>query len=249
MNPALSTAVAETFVRLHDDGIIYRANRLVNWCVAMNTTLSNLEVRSFSTSLSFSLTERESRLVLHRTQVDQKVLTGRTMLNVPGYDLKDKFEFGVITSFAYPLEGSDDKIVIATTRPETILGDTAIAVHPDDERYKVRLPRRSRTPCVGARQAVLTPLRRSPAAPPRQVRDPPVPRPPHPHHHRLDRGRHVVRHGRRQDDAGARPERLRGRHAAPARVHQHPQRRRHAQQQRWPRVRGHEALPCARQGR
>lgn len=44
MNPALSKAVAETFVRLHDDGIIYRANRLVNWCVAMNTTLSNLEV-------------------------------------------------------------------------------------------------------------------------------------------------------------------------------------------------------------
>lgn len=46
MDPALSKAVAETFVRLHDDGIIYRANRLVNWCVAMNTTLSNLEVRS-----------------------------------------------------------------------------------------------------------------------------------------------------------------------------------------------------------
>ncbi|TKA55374.1 hypothetical protein B0A53_02298 [Rhodotorula sp. CCFEE 5036] len=111
MNPALSKAVAETFVRLHDDGIIYRANRLVNWCVAMNTTLSNLEV-------------------------DQKVLTGRTQLSVPGYDPKEKFEFGVITSFAYPLEGSDEKIVIATTRPETLLGDTAIAVHPDDERYK-----------------------------------------------------------------------------------------------------------------
>ncbi|GAA5835277.1 hypothetical protein JCM11251_006667 [Rhodosporidiobolus azoricus] len=111
MNPALSKAVAETFVRLHDDGIIYRANRLVNWCVAMNTTLSNLEV-------------------------DQKVLTGRTQLSVPGYDAKEKFEFGVITSFAYPIEGSDEKIVIATTRPETLLGDTAIAVHPDDERYK-----------------------------------------------------------------------------------------------------------------
>ncbi|KAK4332340.1 Valine--tRNA ligase, mitochondrial [Rhodotorula toruloides] len=111
MNPQLSKAVAETFVRLHDDGIIYRANRLVNWCVAMNTTLSNLEV-------------------------DQKVLTGRTQLPVPGYDPKEKFEFGVITSFAYPLEGSDEKIVIATTRPETLLGDTAIAVHPDDERYK-----------------------------------------------------------------------------------------------------------------
>ncbi|GAA5995048.1 valine--tRNA ligase [Rhodotorula paludigena] len=111
MNPQLSKAVAETFVRLHDDGIIYRANRLVNWCVAMNTTLSNLEV-------------------------DQKVLTGRTQLSVPGYDPKEKFEFGVITSFAYQVEGSDEKIVIATTRPETILGDTAIAVHPDDERYK-----------------------------------------------------------------------------------------------------------------
>ncbi|GAA5850278.1 hypothetical protein JCM8547_001076 [Rhodosporidiobolus lusitaniae] len=111
MNPALSKAVAETFVRLHDDGIIYRANRLVNWCVAMNTTLSNLEV-------------------------DQKVLTGRSLLSVPGYDPKEKFEFGVITSFAYQIEGSDEKIVIATTRPETLLGDTAIAVHPDDERYK-----------------------------------------------------------------------------------------------------------------
>lgn len=47
MNEDLSTAVAETFVRLHDDGIIYRANRLVNWCVQMNTTLSNLEVSVF----------------------------------------------------------------------------------------------------------------------------------------------------------------------------------------------------------
>ncbi|KAK4054912.1 valine--tRNA ligase [Microbotryomycetes sp. JL201] len=111
MNESLSKAVIETFVKLHDEGIIYRANRLVNWCVALNTTLSNLEV-------------------------DQKVLTGRTLLNVPGYPLNEKFEFGVITSFAYPIEGSDEKIVIATTRPETMLGDTAIAVHPDDERYK-----------------------------------------------------------------------------------------------------------------
>lgn len=82
-----------------------------------------------------------SSLVSPRTaQVDQKVLTGRTLLNVPGYDAKEKFEFGVITSFAYPIEDSDEKIVIATTRPETLLGDTAIAVHPDDERYKVRPP-------------------------------------------------------------------------------------------------------------
>ena len=54
MNPELSKAVAETFVKLHDDGIIYRANRLVNWCVAMNTTLSNLEVSPNLLSLSLS---------------------------------------------------------------------------------------------------------------------------------------------------------------------------------------------------
>ncbi|KAJ2915046.1 hypothetical protein MD484_g5379, partial [Candolleomyces efflorescens] len=111
MDEKLSKAVIETFCRLHEDGILYRANRLVNWCVKLNTTLSNLEV-------------------------DQKQLTGRTLLNVPGYDAKERFEFGVITSFAYPIEGSDEKIVIATTRPETMLGDTAIAVHPDDPRYK-----------------------------------------------------------------------------------------------------------------
>jgi len=52
MNPELSKAVAETFVKLHDDGIIYRANRLVNWCVAMNTTLSNLEVRRITFPLT-----------------------------------------------------------------------------------------------------------------------------------------------------------------------------------------------------
>ena len=111
MDPNLSRAVIETFCRLHEDGVIYRANRLVNWCVRLNTTLSNLEV-------------------------DQKQLTGRTLLSVPGYDVKEKFEFGVITSFAYSIENSDEKIIVATTRPETMLGDTAIAVHPDDPRYK-----------------------------------------------------------------------------------------------------------------
>ncbi len=111
MNEQLSKAVIENFCRLHEDGILYRANRLVNWCVQLNTTLSNLEV-------------------------DQKQLSGRTLLNVSGYDIKEKFEFGVITSFAYPVEGSEEKLIVATTRPETMLGDTAIAVHPDDARYK-----------------------------------------------------------------------------------------------------------------
>ncbi|KAI0075022.1 hypothetical protein K474DRAFT_1664724 [Panus rudis PR-1116 ss-1] len=111
MNEQFSKAVVENFCRLHEDGILYRAKRLVNWCVRLNTTLSNLEV-------------------------EQKQLNGRTLLNVPGYDIKEKFEFGVIVSFAYPIDGSDEKIVVATTRPETMLGDIAIAVHPEDPRYK-----------------------------------------------------------------------------------------------------------------
>ncbi|KAJ7714891.1 tRNA synthetases class I-domain-containing protein [Mycena maculata] len=110
MDEGLSKAVVETFCRLREDGIIYRANRLVNWCVKMNTTLSNLEV-------------------------EDKVLTGRTLLSVPGYEPKEKFEFGVITSFAYPIEDSDERIIVATTRPETMLGDTAIAIHSKDPRY------------------------------------------------------------------------------------------------------------------
>jgi valyl-tRNA synthetase len=104
-----SRAVVEAFVRLFDDGTIYRANRLVNWCVALNTTLSNLEV-------------------------DNKEIAGRTQLSVPGY--KDNVEFGVLTSFAYPVEDSDEKLIVATTRPETMFGDTAVAVHPQDARYK-----------------------------------------------------------------------------------------------------------------
>lgn len=109
LSPELSESVTEAFVRLHEDGTIYRASRLVNWSVKLNTAISNLEV-------------------------DNKNVTGRTLLSVPGYD--EKVEFGVITSFAYQVEGSDEKLVVATTRPETIFGDTGVAVHPDDARYK-----------------------------------------------------------------------------------------------------------------
>ncbi|KAI8580129.1 hypothetical protein K450DRAFT_238309 [Umbelopsis ramanniana AG] len=111
MDPKLSKAVIETFVRLHREGTIYRANRLINWCVKLNTALSNLEV-------------------------DNKELTGRTLLSVPGYDADEKFEFGVLNEFAYEVEGTGERIVVATTRIETMLGDTAIAVHPEDARYK-----------------------------------------------------------------------------------------------------------------
>jgi valyl-tRNA synthetase len=110
MDENLSAAVTETFVRLHEEGLIYRSNRLVNWCTQLNTALSNLEV-------------------------DNKEISGRTLLDVPGYTRK--VEFGVLTTFKYPLAGKEGEyITVATTRPETMLGDTAIAVHPDDDRYK-----------------------------------------------------------------------------------------------------------------
>ncbi|CCJ30343.1 unnamed protein product [Pneumocystis jirovecii] len=105
----MSKAVIEHFVRLHEDGVIYRANKIVNWCTFLNTTLSNLEV-------------------------DQIELSGRTLLKVPGYD--KPVEFGVLVYFAYEIYESNERIIVATTRLETMLGDTAIAVHPDDHRYK-----------------------------------------------------------------------------------------------------------------
>ena len=69
------------------------------------------------------------------TQVDKVELPGRTLLAVPGYD--EKIEFGVLISFAYPVVGSDEEVIVATTRIETMLGDTAVAVHPNDKKYEV----------------------------------------------------------------------------------------------------------------
>ncbi|KAL7747969.1 valine--tRNA ligase [Sorochytrium milnesiophthora] len=111
MDPKLSNAVKEAFVRLQEEGTIYRATRLVNWCSVLNTALSNIEVVN-------------------------KDLKGKTWMAVPGHDPTKKYEFGVIVSFAYPIENSDERIIVATTRIETMLGDSGIAVNPSDERYK-----------------------------------------------------------------------------------------------------------------
>ena len=65
-------------------------------------------------------------------QVDYRDIAEFTEVKVPGYS--EKVMFGVLTSFAYPLADGSGEIVVATTRPETMLGDTAVAVHPDDPR-------------------------------------------------------------------------------------------------------------------
>lgn len=110
----LCRAVTEAFVRFHEDGLVYRDTRLVNWSCALKSAISDIEV-------------------------DFVELEGATMLAVPNH-VKSKYEFGTITSFAYKIIGDDGKtteeeIVVATTRLETMLGDTAVAVHPDDPRY------------------------------------------------------------------------------------------------------------------
>lgn len=111
MDSNLSRAVNEAFCRLHEDGLVYRSTRLINWSCALQSAISEIEV-------------------------DYIDLEGRTFLPVPNHKLKDKYEFGMITSFAYKVVDSDEELVVATTRLETMLGDTGVAVHPDDERYK-----------------------------------------------------------------------------------------------------------------
>ncbi len=114
MDEGLSKAVREVFVRLHEDGLIYRSERLINWCPRCLTALSDIEVE-----------HEEAK--------------------------------GKLYHIEYPLaDAANTRLVVATTRPETMLGDTAVAVHPEDPRYnhligkKVRLPLTSRDiPVVG----------------------------------------------------------------------------------------------------
>jgi valyl-tRNA synthetase len=112
MDESLSVAVTEAFVRMYEKGLIYRQKRLVNWCSKLNTAISDIEV-------------------------DHEDLKGRTLRKkVVGHNADHEYEFGVIISFAYKVEGMDEEVVVATTRLETMLGDTAVAVHPEDPRYK-----------------------------------------------------------------------------------------------------------------
>ncbi len=112
MEPALSAAVTEVFVRLFDDGLIYRGKRLVNWDPVLHTALSDLEVLQSE-------------------------------------------EPGQLWRFRYPLADGGGHLVIATTRPETMLGDTAVAVHPEDERYRHLVGKQVILPLVGRRIPVI----------------------------------------------------------------------------------------------
>jgi valyl-tRNA synthetase len=110
MDPELSVAVREAFVRLFEQGLMYRANRMVNWCPTCRTVLSDLEVD-----------REEPEAGKHNSE---------------------------LFAFAYLLSDGSGEVVVATTRPETMLGDLAIAVHPDDPRYRDVIGKMVRHPFV-----------------------------------------------------------------------------------------------------
>jgi valyl-tRNA synthetase len=105
LSPELSRVVREVFVRLYEEGLIYREKRMVNWCPGCRTVLSDLEV-------------------IHEEKQ------------------------GHLWHIRYPVLGSQEFLVVATTRPETMLGDTAVAVHPEDERYKHLVGRKVLLPLI-----------------------------------------------------------------------------------------------------
>jgi len=106
MDDKLSKVVSETFVRLYEEGLIYRGKRLVSWDPILKSAVSDLEVES----------EEEDGSMWH---------------------------------IRYPIDGSDETLVVATTRPETMLGDTAVMVHPADERYKHLIGKLVKLPITG----------------------------------------------------------------------------------------------------
>ncbi|TMW41270.1 hypothetical protein DOY81_013650 [Sarcophaga bullata] len=110
MNKNQAYAVNEAFIRLYEEGLIKRKESLVNWSCALESAISDIEVET----------------------VDIK---GPTEISVPGYD--KNITFGRIYDINYKILGSENEtITVSTTRPETVLGDVAVAVHPTDERYK-----------------------------------------------------------------------------------------------------------------
>jgi valyl-tRNA synthetase len=112
MDEGLSEAVKEVFVRLYEEGLIYRGKRLVNWDPVLHTAVSDLEV-----------------------------LSGE--------------ESGHMWHMRYPLSNGQGHLIVATTRPETLIGDCAVAVHPGDERYKHLLGELVELPLTGRRIPII----------------------------------------------------------------------------------------------
>ncbi|KAI8381002.1 tRNA synthetases class I-domain-containing protein [Radiomyces spectabilis] len=132
MDQPRSEAVQNAFIRLFEDGLIYRETRLVNWCCALETVISDIEV-------------------------DYKEIQGRTLLQLPGRS--KGVEFGVLHNFSYPIVDPDPNglqhLTVSTTRIETMLGDCAVAIHSNDPRYKGLHGKFVRHPILGTQLPIV----------------------------------------------------------------------------------------------
>ncbi len=144
LDEGLSRAVAKVFVQLYQDGLVYKDKRLVNWDPKFQTAISDLEVAQVECRGSFKWSREEN------AALDEATLAKVLAKNPNGHLYY--FEYPVVDVHG---EDTDERVTVATTRPETMLGDTAIAVHPDDERYRHLVGRRVRLPLVGRLMAIV----------------------------------------------------------------------------------------------
>jgi len=138
LDEGLSRAVAKVFVQLYREGLAYKDKRLVNWDPKFQTAISDLEVVQVETKGAFRWSRADG------APLDAAALAKVLAKNPNGH----------LYYFEYPVVDSDgeetgERVTVATTRPETMLGDTAVAVHPDDKRYQHLIGRRVRLPLVG----------------------------------------------------------------------------------------------------
>ena len=138
LDEGLSRAVAKVFVQLYHDGLVYKDKRLVNWDPKLQTAISDLEVVQAECKGTFRWSRDDGAPL-------NEVALAKVLARNPN---------GHLYYFDYPVvdwhgDATGERVTVATTRPETMLGDTAVAVHPDDERYKHLIGRRVRLPLVG----------------------------------------------------------------------------------------------------
>ena len=144
LDAGLSRAVAKVFVQLYREGLVYKDKRLVNWDPKLQTAISDLEVVQVECKGSFKWSRDEG------APLDAAALAKVLMKNPNGHLYY--IEYPVVDKRG---EETGERVTVATTRPETMLGDSAVAVHPDDERYKHLVGRQVRLPLVGRLMTVV----------------------------------------------------------------------------------------------
>ncbi len=153
MDEGLSRAVVKVFVALHREGLIYKDKRLVNWDVKFQTAISDLEVVQTQVTGTYKWTQGDEQAF------DAAALGKALARNPSGHLYYLKYPLADGSTYKFPIAFDDQErptawedrsyIVVATTRPETMLGDTGVAVHPDDERYKALVGKTIRQPLTG----------------------------------------------------------------------------------------------------